>query len=375
MGDGWVYILPPELGVVRALLKVGIMIRIAIAGVGNCCSALIQGLHHYRAEGGQLGLIHEVLGGYRISDIEVVAAFDIDRRKVGRDLSEAVFAAPNNVPRMVDLPRLGVTVLRGPVLDGLGPLTEGLIEVEGPEMSSDIAEELRRRKADLLINLISGGAEQASRHYAGAALEAGCSFINATPAEIACDPSWAKRFEAAGLPLIGDDLLDQVGATALHMGLLEFLHRRGVHIDESYQLDVGGGAESLDTLGRTRELKRRVKTEAVSSIIPYDFPLVSGSTDHVDFLEDKRESFIWVRGRYFSGAELTMDIKMTTRDAPNAGAVLIDVIRATKLAMERGIGGVITPITAYGFKRSPKRYPPSEAQRLFERFVEELGDK
>lgn len=349
------------------------MIRIAVAGVGNCCSALIQGLHHYARVEDPWGLLHEVVGGYRASDIEVVAAFDIDRRKVGRDLSEALFSSPNIVPRMVDLPHLGVTVLRGPTLDGLGPLTRNLIEVEEFQEISIIPEELRRRKADILINLISGGAEKASRYYAGAALEAGCAFINATPAEIACDASWAKGFEAAGLPLIGDDLLDQVGATAVHMGILEFLNRRGVHIDESYQLDVGGGLESLDTLGRTREFKRRVKTEAVSSSIPYEFPLVSGSTDHVDFLEDKRESFIWVKGRYFSGAEFTMDIKMTTRDAPNAGAVLIDVIRATKLAMDKGIRGVVTPITAYGFKRSPKRYPLSEAQRLFERFIEELG--
>ncbi|MBS7638522.1 inositol-3-phosphate synthase [Candidatus Bathyarchaeota archaeon] len=349
------------------------MIRIALAGVGNCCSALIQGLHHYRMTGNPLGLLHETLGGYRASDIEVVAAFDIDRRKVGRDLSEAVFASPNTVPRMVDLPHLGVTVLRGPVLDGLGPLTKNLIEVEELEGFSNIAEELKGSEAEILINLISGGAEQASRYYAGAALEAGCAFINATPAEIACDTSLARRFEEAGLPLIGDDLLDQVGATAVHMGILEFLNGRGVHIDESYQLDVGGGMESLDTLGRTKEFKRRVKTEAVSSSIPYEFPLVSGSTDYVDFLEDKRESFLWVKGRYFIGAEFTMDIKMTTRDAPNAGAVLLDVIRATKLAMDRGMGGVVTPIAAYGFKRSPKRYPITEAQRLFERFVEELG--
>jgi myo-inositol-1-phosphate synthase len=351
------------------------MIRIAVAGVGNCCSALVQGLHHYKEMGNPLGLIHEVVGGYRPSDIEIVAAFDIDRRKVGRDLSEAIFASPNVVPRTVDLPQLGVTVLRGPVLDGLGPLTRGLIEVESSEEASSIADELKGGDVDILLSLISGGAEQACRHYAAEALKAGCAFINATPAEIACDASLAQRFEVEGIPLIGDDLLDQVGATAVHMEILEFLNRRGVHIDESYQLDVGGGAESLDTLDRTRTLKRRVKTEAVSSSTPYRFPLVSGSTDYVDFLENKRESFLWVRGRYFSGAELTMDIKMTTRDAPNAGAVLIDVIRATKLAMDRGIGGVVIPIAAYGFKRSPKRYPLSEAQMLFERFIGDPGEK
>lgn len=350
-----------------------ILIRIAIAGVGNCCSALIQGLYHYGRVGDLLGLLHEAIGRYRASDIQVVAAFDIDRRKVGRDLSEAVFASPNIVPRMVDLPYMGVTVLRGPILDGCGPLTKDLVEVDELEGYSNIPQELRRCEADILINLISGGAEQASRYYAEAALEAGCAFINATPAEIACDDSWAQRFKTAGLPLVGDDLLDQVGATVVHMGILEFLNRRGAHIDESYQLDVGGGLESLDTLGRTRELKRRVKTEAVSSSISYEFPLVSGSTDYVDFLEDKRESFLWVKGRYFSGAEFTMDIKMTTRDAPNAGAVLMDVIRATKLALDRGVGGVVTPISAYGFKRSPRRYPLSEAHRLFERFIEELS--
>ncbi len=359
-----------ELG---SLERSGDLIRIAIAGVGNCCSALVQGLHYYRSAENPIGLIHKAVGGYRVSDIEVVAAFDIDRRKVGKDLSEAIFASPNIAPRTVEVPRLGVNVLRGPILDGLGPLTKGLVEVEALERASSIPEDLRRCGADMLINLISGGAEQASKYYAGAALEAGCAFINATPTEIACDASWAQRFEAVGLPLIGDDLLDQVGATALHMGILEFLSGRGVHIDESYQLDVGGGVESLDTLERTRELKRRVKTDAVASSVPYSFPLVSGSTDYVDFLEERRESFLWVKGRYFSGAEFTMDIKLTTRDAPNAGAVLIDVIRATKLAMDRGLGGVVTPISAYGFKRSPRRHPLSEAQRLFRRFIGESG--
>jgi myo-inositol-1-phosphate synthase len=342
-------------------------IRVAVAGVGNCCAALVCGVQFYR-DGGFVGLIHEAVGGYTVPDIEFVAAFDADRRKVGKDVSEAIFSEPNNVVRS-EVPRLGTRVRMGPVLDDMGAFTKGLIEV-AQEGAVDVAKELKEKRADVLVNLISGGAEKASRFYAEAALEAGCAFLNATPTTIANDASLSRRFKVAGLPVAGDDLLDQVGATVVHMGLLEFLHSRGARIDESYQLDVGGGAESRDTLERTKELKRRIKTAAVAGSVPYAFPLVSGSTDYVDFLGNMRDSFFWIRGRYFGGAPFTMDVRMSTADAYNAGAVLIDVIRGVKLASDRGMAGVILPLSAYGFKSSPERYTISTAYEMFRSFIE-----
>jgi myo-inositol-1-phosphate synthase len=342
-------------------------IKVAIAGVGNCCSALVQGIYYYK-DSNSIGLLHEQIGGYRVEDIEFVAAFDIDGRKVGRDLSEAIFSEVNEAPRFIEVPPLGVEVKKGPVLDGLSVLTKELI-VLSEDDEVDVAEELRRSGAEMLINLVSGGAEEASRFYAEAAMKAGCAFINATPAMIASDPSWAKRFEVSGLPVVGDDLLDQIGATVLHMALLEFLHMRGVKVDESFQLDVGGGMEALNTLARVRDVKRRIKTEAVATSIPYKFPLVSGSTDYVDFLGNTRDSFLWVKGRYFGGATFTIDLKLGTIDAPNAGSVLLDVIRAVKLSLDRGLAGAVISIAAYAFKNPPKRYKLTEAHRLFEEFI------
>ena len=343
-------------------------IKIAIAGVGNCCSALVQGINFYRSVGDTVGLIHETIGDYAVSDIEIVSAFDIDSRKIGKDLSEAIFSEPNNAPRFTDLPNIGIPVSMGPVLDGVGSFTKDLIDVADEE-PADIVRELETARVDILVNLISGGADEASRFYAEAALEAGCAFLNATPTAIASDDTWSGRFAAAGLPVVGDDLLDQVGATVIHMGLLEFLHSRGVHVDESFQLDVGGGTESLNTLERTRERKRNIKTTAVSNCIPYEFPLVSGSTDYVDFLDNSRDSFFWIKGRYFGGSPFTMDVRLGTVDAPNGGAVLIDVIRGVKLASVRDMGGAIVPVSAYAFKNPPERHSLSEAYELFNEFI------
>jgi len=343
-------------------------VRVAVAGVGNCCSALVQGIHLYKGGGEPVGLMHKEVGGYTASDIEFVSAFDVDSKKVGRDLSEAIFSEPNNAPISTRPPKLGVTVSMGPALDSVGRFTEELVKVSDEE-ETDVAEELRDRKADVLVNLISGGAYGASKFYADAAVEAGCSFLNATPTAIASDTALSERFRLAGLAVAGDDLLDQVGATVVHMGLLEFLRERGVRIEESFQLDVGGGTESLNTLERTRERKRSIKTAAVSRSVPYGFPLVSGSTDYVDFLENRRDSFFWVKGRYFGGASFTVDVRLGTVDGPNGGAVLLDVIRAMKLAMDRGLSGAVLPLCAYGFKSPPKSYGLPEAYRLFNEFI------
>jgi myo-inositol-1-phosphate synthase len=344
-------------------------IRIAVAGVGNCCSALVQGVHHYKNLDEPVGLIHEEVAGYGVSDIEFVAAFDIDGRKVGKDLSQAIFSEPNNFPAMVEMHLFNVTVQMGEVLDGMEKNTKGTVEVAS-EPSSNVSEVLRKAKADVLVNLVSGSAIEASKFYAEAALEAGCAFLNATPAPVVGDGALFKRYEEAMVPLAGDDLLDQVGATVVHIGLLEFLHDRGVRIEESYQLDVGGGAESVNTLWKTRGLKREIKTTAVARSVPYDFPLVSGSTDYVDFLGNQRDSFFWFRGSYFGGVPFTMDVKLSTVDAPNAGPILLDVIRGLKLASEKGLGGPILPLCAYGFKRPPERQDLAQAYKLFRDFVE-----
>ena len=340
----------------------------AIAGIGNSASSLLQGVQYYSENGNSIGLLHEKLGGYTAGDIKLVAAFDVDKNKIGKEVSEAIHAEPNKAPKMVELKKTGVTVQMGPHPDSLNGNTMSQI-VLAEKKPVDIAKILKETKADLLLNLISGGADKASRLYAEAALKAGCGFINATPAGIVNDISIASAYKKAGLPLAGDDLMSQMGATAVHIGLLEFLDSRGVHIDESYQLDVGGGSESINTLEKTRDIKRTIKTEAVKKHIPYDFELVSGSADFVDFLVNGRDSFFFVKGKYFSGAEFTLDMKLSTEDSPNAGAVLVDVIRGMKIAKEKGIGGAVEPVCSYGFKRPPRRYMMAETYKRFKEFT------
>jgi len=337
-------------------------IKVAIAGVGNCCSALIQGVQYYHEHGDSFGLVHETIGGFKARDIEFIAAFDIEPSKIGKDLSESIFSPINTAPKIMNVSKLGVEVMEG--VDGESGRN---IELSRKR----IVDKLIESDAEILLNIISGSSHKSSKLYAEAALEANCSFLNATPATIACNPLIAKLFENNELPLAGDDLLDQIGATVLHMGILEFLNSRGVRVEESYQLDVGGGAESKSTFEKTRELKRKIKTEAVSKSVSYSFPLVSGSTDYIDFMNNQRDSFFWFKGRYFSGASFTMDVKLSTFDAPNAGSILIDVIRGLKLARKRGLKGVIHPISSYGFKNAPKKCSVSEAYNEFKRFIEQ----
>lgn len=344
-------------------------IRVAVVGVGNCCSGLVQGVTYYRERRESIGLIHEKVGNFKVSDVKFVVAIDIDRRKVGKDLSEAIFMEPNNAPRMIEVPETGVKVQMGAVLDDVEEGENGFIHVAGLE-TLDVVELLRNRKVDVLVNMVSGSALNASIFYAEAAIKAGCAFLNATPSPIVSDEIWSNRFKDAGLPAVGDDLLDQIGATVVHIGILEFLNKRGVHIDESFQLDVGGGSESMDTLLRTRDTKRNIKTSAVASSIPYKFSLVSGSTDHVDFLENCRDSFFWFKGRFFGGAPFTMDVKLNTLDSHNAGAILLDIIRGLKSASKRGVGGAIIPLCAYGFKKPPKKKSLDEGYMLFKSFIE-----
>ena len=346
-------------------------IKVAIVGVGNCASALVQGIQYYgkfEEDKECTGLRKLFLGGFHPKDIQVVAAFDIDSRKVGKDLSEAVFAPPNNAPKMVSVPTYGVTVHKGPVLDGVGEYTRHIVQVSDlPEVN--VVDVLKESDAEIVLNLLPSGAVKASEWYASQSLKAGCAFINATPVFMAANAVWAKRFEEASLPLVGDDLIDQVGATTLHKTLLQLLSEHGVRITETYQLDVGGGTESLDTLERTREVKRTVKTESVKAALPYEAQVVAGSTDYVDFLQNRRDSFFWIRGWYFCGAPMQIDLRLSTVDAPNAGSVLLDVIRAVKIALNRKLGGAILPICAYAFKHPPELLPLEKAEEIFREFV------
>ena len=340
-------------------------------GVGNCASALVQGLRYYGdcvKEGECVGLRNVLLGGFHPRDVEVVAAFDIDDRKVGKDLSEAVFAQPNNAPKLVDVPLSNVIVSKGPVLDGVGEYTKKVVQVSNrPE--ANVAMVLKESDAEIVLNLLPSGAVKASQWYAEQSLISGCAFVNVTPSFIASDVGWASRFDRAELPLVGDDLIDQVGATTLHKTLLNLLSMNGVRITETYQLDVGGGTESLDTLERTKDVKRVVKTKSVEAALPYPAAVVAGSTDYVDFLQNRRDSYFWIRGVYFCNVPMQMDLKLSTVDAPNAGSVLLDVIRAVKIARERRLKGPIEPICAYAFKHPPQLMSLEAAEKMFANFI------
>jgi myo-inositol-1-phosphate synthase len=348
-------------------------IKVALLGVGNCASALVQGLQYYGICGKEeecIGLRNLFLGGLHPRDIEVVAAFDIDSRKVGKDLSEAIFAEPNNAPKLAAVPLSNVVVRKGPVLDGVGEYTKNVVQVSDyPE--ANVAVALKESDAEIVLNLLPSGAAKASQWYAEQALVSGCAFVNVTPNFIASDAVWAQRFAMAELPLAGDDLIDQVGATTLHKTLLQLLSMNGIRIKETYQLDVGGGTESLDTLGRTKDVKRVVKTKSVEAALPYAAAVVAGSTDYVDFLQNRRDSYFWIKGVHFCNVPMQIDLKLSTIDGLNAGSVLLDVIRAMKLALEMKMKGAVQPVCAYAFKHPPQLMPLEKAEMLFAEFIKE----
>jgi myo-inositol-1-phosphate synthase len=346
-------------------------VKVALIGVGNCASSFIQGIQYYnkfQKPADCIGLRNPTLAGLNPKDIQIVAAFDVDERKVALDLSEAIFAPPNNAPKVCDVPTMGVTVSKGPLLDGVGDSTKAIVQISKVS-DANTANLLKESGAEILINLLPSGARKATQWYAEQALLAGCAFLNATPNFIASDPAWAKKFEVANLPLVGDDLVDQVGSTALHKTLLKLLSDNGVKIDETYQLDVGGGTESVDTMDRTRDAKRTIKTESVASAIPYKTEIVAGSTDYVDFLQNKRDSYFWISGVYFCNTPMKIDLKFQTTDAPNAGSVLFDVVRAVKVALNKKLSGPVEPVCAYGFKRPPKMISLEAAEEQFKKFV------
>ncbi|RLI08108.1 inositol-3-phosphate synthase [Candidatus Bathyarchaeota archaeon] len=347
-------------------------IRVAIAGLGNCASALIQGVEYYRDqwEGEVPGLMHVNFGGYHISDIKFVAAFDVNSLKIGRDISEAIFADPNCCAKFCDVPPLGVKVLPGPVSDGVAPHMIEPFHVEETE-PVDVAEALRESEADMLVNYLPVGSAEGTRLYAQAALDAGCAFVNCIPEFIASDQAWGRRFEEAGLPVAGDDIKSQVGATILHRALAELFYERGVHIDSTYQLNIGGNTDFQNmTVEERLKTKRVSKTEAVKSLIPYDMPTRIGPSDYVPFLGDKKICYIRINGQGFGDLPITLNAKLEVNDSPNSGGVVIDVVRAVKLALDRGISGPLISISSYAFKHPPVQVSDDVARRWVEEFIE-----
>lgn len=351
-------------------------INVAIIGVGNCASSLIQGVHYYRNikdDEKVPGLIHTVFGEYRIRDINFVAAFDVDPRKVGKDLAQAIFTEPNCTIKFCDVPPLGVVVQPGPILDGVAPHMKKPFGLSGmePLEASDVVGILEASNADMVINYLPVGSYNATRFYAEAALKAGCAFINAIPEFIASDSLWAKRFEEAGIPIAGDDIKSQVGATILHRTLVDLLETRGVKIDETYQLNIGGNTDFLNMTDESRLKSKRIsKTEAVTSLLPYQVKVRIGPSDYVKFLNDRKICYIYIKGRKFGDVPLTIDVKLSVEDSPNSAGIMVDVVRAVKLALDREVGGPLTSISAYAFKHPPEQAPDYTAIKWVEEFIE-----
>jgi myo-inositol-1-phosphate synthase len=351
-------------------------VRVAVVGVGNSASALVQGVEYYRnAKAGVSvpGLMHVVFGGYHVGDVRFVAAFDVNERKVGKDLGEAVFVEPNCVERFADVPRLGVEVCAGPVLDGVARHMRKPFHVsgEGKVEAGDVVGVLRESKADVVVNYLPVGSHDAARFYAGCALDAGCAFVNCMPEFIASDQGWAGRFERAGLPVAGDDVKSQLGATILHRALARLCVDRGVVIDETYQLNLGGDTDFLNmTVEERLKTKRVSKTEAVTSLVPYDLPTRIGPSDFVGFLGNRKICYLWLKGRKFGDRPLSVSVKLEVEDSPNSAGVVIDVIRAVKIALDRKISGQLLSVSSYAFKHPPIQVPDSLAKQAVEEFIE-----
>jgi myo-inositol-1-phosphate synthase len=350
-------------------------IKLAIAGMGNCASSLLQGLTYYKdADPSEEvpGLMHVELGGYHIRDIELVTAFDVDATKVGIDAGKAIFAGQNNTVRFAPVGELGVTVQRGPTLDGFGKYYRETCE-ESPLEVVDVADELRRSGADVLVSYLPVGSEAAQKHYAAACLEAGVAFVNAIPVFIASDPVWAERFTAAGVPIVGDDIKSQVGATIVHRILARLFEDRGMVLDRTYQLNVGGNMDFKNMLERDRlESKKISKTQAVTSQLDHGIAASDvhiGPSDHVAWLDDRKWAYIRLEGRNFGDVPLNIELKLEVWDSPNSAGVIIDALRCAKVALDRGIGGPLLGPSAYFMKSPPVQYRDEEAHKMVEAFA------
>ena len=364
-------------------------IRLAIAGVGNCASALIQGIYYYKEKQNleASGIMHEDIGGYKPWDIEVVAAWDIDARKVGYDISEAIFNPPNcTTVFQKNIPNTGVKVRKGKVLDGFAehmknyPPENAFVLSDAREDSLEtVTKVLVESQADVLINYVPVGAEKAARYYAEAALNAGVGFVNCMPTFIVSDEDWAHRFEAEGVPAVGDDIKSQVGATITHRVLAQLLMDRGVKIDRTYQLNVGGNTDFLNMLERSRLATKKVsKTEAVTSLISHGIDPQNvhiGPSDYVPWMKDKKVAFIRLEGRLFGDVPMHIEMRLDVEDSPNSAGVAIDAIRCAKLAQDRGIGGALYSISAYTMKHPPIQYPDWKAREMVEEFLAGIRER
>jgi myo-inositol-1-phosphate synthase len=353
-------------------------LRVGLVGAGNCASSFVQGLSFYREAHSNEpppGLMHADLGGYHVRDIEIASAFDVTAAKVGRDLSEALGAPPNNTHVFAPLAPLGIEVKRGPTLDGLGIyLRQDVDESEAPVM--DVAEELRRSRTEVLVSYLPVGSQRASEWYCEQALEAGCAYVNCIPVFLASNPTWQQRFATRGLPIIGDDIKSQVGATIVHRVLANLFRERGVRIDRTYQLNFGGNADFRNMLERERlESKKISKTQAVTS--QFDVPLPAsdvhvGPSDFVPWLTDRKWAQIRIEGTSFGGMPLNLELKLEVWDSPNSAGIVIDAVRCAKLAMDRGIGGALTGPSSYFMKSPPQQFTDGEARERTLRFIQGL---
>lgn len=355
-------------------------IKLAVAGIGNCASSLIQGIEYYKYEDESncIGLMHYDIGGYRAGDIDIVAAFDIDARKVGSDVSEAIFALPNCTKVFYpDVPRKGVEVKMGPVLDGIAPHMLNYPDdkrfVIADARPCDVRQELEDSGADVLVNYMPVGSEQATRFYAQAALDARVGFVNCMPVFIASDPKWAKKFEDRGVPIVGDDIKSQIGATIVHRVLTQLFKDRACTLDRTYQLNTGGNTDFLNMLNRDRLKSKKIsKTEAVQSILdkPLDDDNIHiGPSDYVPWQKDNKVCFLRMEGRIFGDVPINLELRLSVEDSPNSGGSSIDAIRVCKLAMDRKIAGPVLAISAYTMKHPPVQYPDEIAKEMVDRFI------
>jgi myo-inositol-1-phosphate synthase len=350
-------------------------VRVAIVGVGNCASSLVQGLEYYKdaADDARVpGLMHVRFGDYHVGDVEVVAAFDVDAKKVGVDVSEAIFASENNTIKFAEVPPLGVTVQRGPTLDGLGRYYREIV-AESDEQAVDVVAALREARVDVLVSYLPVGSEEADRFYAQCAIDARVAFVNALPVFIASDPVWAKKFTDAGVPIVGDDIKSQVGATITHRVLAKLFEDRGVELLHTYQLNVGGNMDFMNMLERTRlESKKISKTQSVTSQIPHEMAKADvhiGPSDHVPWLGDKKLAFVRLEGKTFGDVPLNLEYKLEVWDSPNSAGVIMDALRAAKIAKDRGIGGPVISASSYFMKSPPEQFGDDVCRDLVEKFI------
>jgi len=356
-------------------------VRVAIIGVGNCASSFVQGVEFYKnASEDEFvpGLMHVNLGGYHIKDIEFSAAFDIDKNKVGKDLSEAIFTYPNNTIKFCDVPYMGVEVQRGMTHDGLGKYLSKIIE-KHPSPTCDVAEVLKDTKTDVVVNYLPVGSEFATKWYVEQCLEAGCAFVNCIPVFIANQPRWQDRFKKKNLPIIGDDIKSQVGATIVHRVLTNLFKNRGVRLLRTFQLNVGGNTDFYNMLERERlESKKISKTTAVTSQLDYDIGEENvhiGPSDYVPWLKDRKWAYIRLEGQSFGNVPLNIELKLEVWDSPNSAGVVIDAVRCAKLALDNGVGGPLIAPSAYFMKSPPEQYPDDIARKMVEEFINQYKKK